>query len=84
MTPERWVRLSELFEAALDREPAARAGFLASVCPDDHALRDEVERLIEAHERAGDFGATPAGFSTSASPSRPAPSRSGTRTMEAR
>jgi hypothetical protein len=29
MTPDRWQRVKELFEAALAQEPASRAGFLA-------------------------------------------------------
>src|SRR5688572_18746710 len=74
MTPERWTRLTELFDAALDRRPAERAEFLARSCAGDHDLRQEVERLIEAYEQAGDLGATPA-FRVAAatlSPSLPA------------
>jgi hypothetical protein len=59
MTPDRWSRLTDLFEAALDREPAERDAFLASACADDAAMRREVSALIESHERAGDFGNAP-------------------------
>jgi serine/threonine-protein kinase len=60
MTPERWTRLAELFEAALERDPGDRAAFLAAACPDDEELRREVERIVESHEHAGTFGDTPA------------------------
>ncbi len=49
-----WPRVKELFNAALDREPAARAAFLNASC-DDAAVRSEVERLLAAHEEAGEF-----------------------------
>jgi tetratricopeptide (TPR) repeat protein len=60
MTPERWTRLTELFESALDFAPAERAAFLGSACADDPALRDEVHALLDSHERAGSFGESPA------------------------
>ena len=59
MTPERWSRLTELFEAALDREPAERAAFVARACAGDDAMHRDVISLIESHERAGDFGTSP-------------------------
>ncbi len=49
-----WSLVKELFNAALDREPAARAAFLHASC-DDAAVRSEVERLLAAHEEAGEF-----------------------------
>src|SRR5918996_3717994 len=74
MTPERWSRLTELFEAALDREPAERAAFLASACANDDAMQREVSLLIDSHERAGDFGTSPVFHirTTSVAPSPPA------------
>ena len=59
MTPERWSRLTDLFEAALDREPDERDAFLASACADDDEMQREVSALIDSHERAGDFGNSP-------------------------
>jgi hypothetical protein len=32
MTPERWQQIDQLFHAALSREPAQRASFLAGAC----------------------------------------------------
>ena len=60
MTPERWHRFAELFEAALEREPSERAAFVAAACGDDTALRRELESVLDSHERAGAFGDSPA------------------------
>jgi eukaryotic-like serine/threonine-protein kinase len=60
MTPERWERVKELFEAALEREPATRRSFLHAVCQGDEALFAEVESLLSGDRRAGDFLEKPA------------------------
>src|SRR2546427_3341452 len=60
MTPERWQRLTELFESALHQDAGQRAAFLAEGCPDDPELCRDVERLLESHEHAGSFGDAPA------------------------
>ena len=49
---QRWRTLEELYQAALERAPSARAAFLSEACPDE-SLRREVESLLEAR-RAGD------------------------------
>ncbi len=59
MTPERWERVSNVFEAALEREPHERGAFLTHMCGDDGELRAEVESLIREHERGGEFPASP-------------------------
>jgi serine/threonine-protein kinase len=46
MNPDRWRQVAEVYEAALDREPAARAAFLAEACRADSDLRREVESLL--------------------------------------
>ena len=46
-------RLREIFEAATEQDPANRAAYLAEACGDDADLRDEVERLLSAHEATG-------------------------------
>jgi serine/threonine protein kinase len=50
MDPRRWRRLDELFSAALELRPAARAELVRSACGDDDALRDELLALLAAHE----------------------------------
>ena len=59
MTPERWRRINELFQGALDREGAERAAFLDASCGSDEALRREVDSLVAAHLEAGAFGEMP-------------------------
>ena len=46
MTDDRWQRVKELFQAAVERPSAERARFLASAAGDDEALRREVESLL--------------------------------------
>ncbi|NBB72204.1 MAG: protein kinase [Bacteroidetes bacterium] len=48
----RWHQIETLFEAALQQPPDERADWLADHC-DDPALRADVERLLDAHERTG-------------------------------
>jgi len=59
VTPERWERVKELFEAALAQEPAAQVVFLAGVAPGDPSLAEEVRRLLASDEKAGAFLSTP-------------------------
>jgi Tol biopolymer transport system component len=60
MTPDRWKRVNALFESALEREPDRRGAFLADVCSDDPLVREEVESLLRAHQRADSFIDAPA------------------------
>src|SRR5262249_57845309 len=46
MTPDRWKRVEALYHGALALPAGARAAFLAEACPDDEALRREVESLL--------------------------------------
>jgi serine/threonine protein kinase/tetratricopeptide (TPR) repeat protein len=55
MTPERWEIVSDLFEAALQREPLERNAFLVQMCVGDDELRAEVESLIHEHENGGEL-----------------------------
>jgi eukaryotic-like serine/threonine-protein kinase len=55
MTPERWEQAKKLFEAAQELERGERASFLNRACPDDLALRREVESLLSGDRRAVDF-----------------------------
>jgi serine/threonine protein kinase len=55
MTPERWQRVEEVLQAALDCPDPQRAGLLAEVCADDAELQGETASLLEAHKAAGDF-----------------------------
>jgi serine/threonine protein kinase/Tol biopolymer transport system component len=57
---DRWNRVKELFQAALDQEPDQRSGFLGRACGPDDMLRLEVESLLTAHQVAGTFAEQPA------------------------
>jgi Tol biopolymer transport system component/serine/threonine protein kinase len=60
MTPERWQRVKEIFQGALDRAPGERSAFLAGACGKDETLQREVESLIASHEQTGTFIDVPA------------------------
>ncbi len=49
---ERWQRLSRLFDQAVELEGDARTAFVAEACGDDPALRDELQRMLEADAAA--------------------------------
>ena len=49
MTPERWQLVTQVHEAALERDPSSRQAFLAVACAEDEELRREVDSLL-AHE----------------------------------
>jgi len=53
--PEQgWGRLWDVFDAALEKDPSERAGFLEEACGSDRELRREVERLLASDsEKAG-------------------------------
>ncbi len=53
MDGERWQRIREVFEAALERGAGQRAAFLDQACTGDEPLRREVESLIEADASGG-------------------------------
>ena len=57
--PERWQRVKEIFQGALERKGAEREAFLAECC-DDTDLRSEVESLLRSYEVAGSFMESPA------------------------
>jgi len=49
MTPERWQRIEELFDAAVELPAAARREMLHAAC-DDGAIIDEVLSLLAEHD----------------------------------
>jgi serine/threonine protein kinase/Tol biopolymer transport system component len=60
MTPERWAEIERLYHAALERDAAGRAVFLADACEGDDGLRREVESLLAQASDAKGFMSTPA------------------------
>jgi serine/threonine-protein kinase len=55
MKVDRWRRIEELFEAAVELEPARRAELLERECAGDTMLFKQVESLILSEREAGSF-----------------------------
>jgi serine/threonine protein kinase len=55
VTPERWNRLKDVLSVALKRPSTERHAVLDEACGDDHALRGEVEALLDSQQRMGHF-----------------------------
>ena len=60
MKAERWKKVIDLFQSALERAPEERAAFLDESCHGDEGMRREVESLLTSHERAENFIEVPA------------------------
>ncbi|MFN2511327.1 MAG: protein kinase, partial [Pyrinomonadaceae bacterium] len=60
MNAERFQQVTPIFRQAVELSPDERPAFLEAACTGDAALRQDVERLISAHERAGSFIESPA------------------------
>ena len=54
-SPERWRRISSLFDEAVKLPIAERAAFLESACGEDADLRARVLELLESSNRASEF-----------------------------
>jgi serine/threonine protein kinase len=55
MSPQRWEKVKQVLQLALEREPGRRAAFLDEVCGEDTELRREVASLIASYEADPDF-----------------------------
>ena len=60
MKPDRWLKIKEIFQAALERAPAERPEFVSQACAGDDEMRKEVESLISSDDRSGTFLDAPA------------------------
>jgi hypothetical protein len=52
---ERWARIKAVYQAALDKDPAARALFIRDACGEDVELLGEVESLLAYDQAAMRF-----------------------------
>lgn len=52
LTPERWRKVRDVLEQALELAPEKRARFLDVACSSDPTLRSEVQSLLSADEQA--------------------------------
>src|SRR3954447_12306946 len=55
MRADLWPRVEEVYYDVADAPPENRAALLDAACCDDPELRPEVEALLEARDRIGDF-----------------------------
>jgi serine/threonine protein kinase len=60
MDAERFKKVDDIFDAALELEPVKRAAYLQQVCGSDSDLRREVESLLLTCKEVGNFIQTPA------------------------
>jgi predicted ATPase/serine/threonine protein kinase len=60
MDSERWHRMEELFQRALELDESARLQFLKRSCGDDELLRREVESLLAQEKKGRHFIDSPA------------------------
>jgi serine/threonine-protein kinase len=56
MTPERWRKIGELFDAGVEIDPAGRESWLRAACGADDDLRADVARLLAQDEHADRHG----------------------------
>ena len=59
MNPERWKKVDDLLEAALECPPSERAAFLEQACAGDDELRGELESLLVSDRHAHAFIESP-------------------------
>jgi len=57
---KRWSQVERLFNQALEMPPSERKAFLERACSRDDYLKNEIESLLEYHQRAESFIETPA------------------------
>ena len=55
MLAERWRRIESLFHGALEKTADERASFLDGACSSDHAMRREIESLLQHENLARRF-----------------------------
>ncbi len=55
MDNERWQLIESLFHSARERAGEQRSAYLSEACAGEADLLAEVEALLKAHDRAGDF-----------------------------
>jgi len=52
MAHDRWERIQQVFQEAVERPARERSAFVERACGGDDALREEVASLLAAHENA--------------------------------
>lgn len=60
MTPERWQQIENIVQRLAELSEDQQADAVAAACGSDQELRDEVESLLKAYNKAGPFLESPA------------------------
>ncbi len=60
MAEEKWLKVREIFDSALQQKPDERRGFVNDVCGGDKTLLAEIESLLSSLDGAESFMETPA------------------------
>lgn len=60
MNPDRWRKIEQIYNAALELQPDRRDAYLAEACAGDDSLREEVEALLRNSSGTEDFMKGPA------------------------
>ncbi len=60
MTIDQWRQVKDIFEASLEREPSARAQFIAEQSGGNDAIRQAAEQMLRDFDESGDFLEAPA------------------------
>ena len=55
MNAAHWLRIKEIFRAALKRPPDERKHFLDEACGADHVLRTQLDALLASYEESAGF-----------------------------
>jgi hypothetical protein len=76
MTPERWQQVKDIFDRAVERDPASRLAFIREHCGTDEELRKEVESLLASDTETGSLLENPLIEQNTAPSSPPGPSPS--------
>lgn len=66
MNRDRWKKVDEVLQSALDRAPEERDAYLRDACGGDQALEGEVRSLLRLEEPAHSFLSRPANLSATA------------------
>jgi hypothetical protein len=59
LTPEKWRKLNEVFQTALEQPSATRDAYLRHVCKEDSGLKLRIEEMLRSHSRPGGILDTP-------------------------
>ena len=60
MTPEKWKRVKEVFQTAVELDDDARRSYVENQCLDDATMLAEVSSLLKSHSESTSFFESPA------------------------